>query len=48
MKDLDNDGIQEIVVGHRDESDKKVFSIYKFNGSEYVLWKDRVASVTTN
>ena len=41
IKDLDGDGVMEIITAfsdYRDENDKPDYKIYKFNGSEYFLW----------
>lgn len=40
MKDIDGDNIQEIIVGYRDEKEEIVSKIYKFNDTEYFLWKE--------
>ena len=45
IKDLDSDHIQEITVGHRDENDKIVSKIYKYNGSKYYLWKETPVTI---
>ncbi len=40
IRDIDDDKIQEIAVGYRDENEKALVFIYKFNGTEYYLWKE--------
>ena len=40
IKDIDDDKVLEIIVGSRDENEKALVFIYKFNGSEYYLWKE--------
>ncbi len=46
IKDIDNDGIQEIVVGSDNEDGTKDMKIYKFNGSKYYLWKEMTEPYT--
>mgnify|MGYP001604001473 CR=1 FL=1 len=40
IKDIDADNVQDIAVGYRDDNNKALVSIYKFNGAEYYLWKE--------
>ncbi|MEK7621835.1 MAG: hypothetical protein AAB415_01520 [Patescibacteria group bacterium] len=40
MKDIDADKIQDIIVGYEQSEGKKIAKIFKWNGSEYSLWKE--------
>lgn len=44
MEDLDNDGIQEFTTGYWDENNNAMVSTYKWNGTEYYLWKKEIDS----
>lgn len=39
MRDIDNDGVPEIIVGHEKINSNKKFEIYKYDGEKYYLWK---------
>ena len=39
MSDIDNDGVQEIIVGTGETSGNKEFEIYKYDGEKYYFWK---------